>query len=89
MRGLHDEPVEALLARLPEADCATLTDQLGRAVLSASHAAACLARTGRHRDATIFQLLAFLTAAQRELQAAEQLLRERLLAGDEPEPRPL
>lgn len=84
MRRLHDEPVEAFLARLPDDDYVTLTDQLGKAVLYAIQAAACLSRTGRHRAATIFQLLAFLTSAQRELQATEELLRERLLAGDQP-----
>jgi hypothetical protein len=84
MMRLPDEPIEVFLARLPEAARATLSDQLGRAVLDASHAAACLAHTGRHRDATTFQLLAFLASAQGELQAAETMLRERLLAGGEP-----
>jgi len=84
MRRLHDEPVEVFLARLPDGDQALLTEQLGKVVLSASHAAACLARTGRFRDATIFQLLGHLSVAQRELQASEQLTRDRLLAGAEP-----
>jgi hypothetical protein len=84
MRRLNDEPVEAFLAGLPEAEQAALTDQVCKAVLSASHAAACLARTGRFRDATVFQLLACLSAAQREMQASEQLVRERLLTGDAP-----
>jgi hypothetical protein len=84
MRPLSDEAIETFLARLPEADQAVLTARLGQAVLSASHAAACLARTGRYCDATVFQLLAFLASAQGELHAVEQLVRERLQAADQP-----
>jgi hypothetical protein len=82
MRRLPDEPVEVFLARLPDADRVALSDQLGQVVLAASHAAACLARTGRFRDATVFQLLGYLSVAQRELQVSEQQVRDRLLAGD-------
>jgi hypothetical protein len=78
MRQLSDEPIETFLARLPEADRAALTAGLGQAVLSASHAAACLARTGRYREATVFQLLGFLASAQGDLHAAEEAVRERL-----------
>jgi len=83
MSQVHDEPVEVFLARLPDGDQVALTDQLGKVVLSASRASACLARTGRFRDAANFQLLAFLSVAQRELQTSEQLVREHLLAGGE------
>ena len=84
MSQLLDEPVETFLARLPAGDRATLTAQVGQAVLAASYAAACLARTGRYRDATVFQLLGFLAAAQGELHTAEQLVRGRLQAADAP-----
>lgn len=84
MRPLYDESIEAFLARGSEAAGAALTAQLGRGVLAASHAAACLARTGRFRDATVFQLLTFLATAQGELHAAELLIRERLQVDEPP-----
>jgi hypothetical protein len=84
MSRLPDEPIEAFLARLPEDNRAALTAQVGQAVLAASHAAACLARTGRYRDATVFQLLAFLTTAQGELDAAERAVRARWQGADPP-----
>ena len=39
---------------------------------------------GHYHDATVFQLLAFLATAQRELQAAEQLVREAVQVTDPP-----
>ncbi|HEY7067870.1 MAG TPA: hypothetical protein VII06_40820 [Chloroflexota bacterium] len=79
-----DEPLETFLARLPADAQAALAARLGSAVLAASRAAACVARTGRHQQATTFELLTFLHSARTELEAADELLRGHLLTGEPP-----
>ena len=69
-------PIAALLASLPEAEHLRLANHVGAGLFNGRHAAQCLTDAGTRHHATVPQLLAYLTTAIRELDAARALIRE-------------
>ena len=74
-------PLQAWLADLAEDRRLALLNRAGAGVFNARHAAQCLTKAGTRRHETTTQLLAYLSEAIRELEAARAIVREQLEGG--------
>lgn len=79
-RSPHDRPgrrrVQDLLAELPEPEHLRLGNAIGAGLFNARMAAQCLTDADPQHE-QVLQLLAYLSAAIRELSAARDLIRQR------------
>ncbi len=67
-------PLADFLAGLPAERLLALGNHLGAGVLNARNAAQCLTEAGTQRHETTLQLLAYLSEAVRELEAARAIV---------------
>jgi len=72
------QPLRPWLAGLAEARRHALLDHAGGAVFNARHVGQCLTEAGTPHHETTVQLLAYLSEAVRELEAARAIVREQL-----------
>ncbi len=76
------QALQPWLAGLAEPRRRALLDHAGAGVFNARHAAQCLTEAGTPHHETTAQLLAYLSEAVRELEAARAIVREQLEGGE-------